>query len=606
VLAYAVGALTYVKVARPGPGAERWFVLFGLAALVAWLLAVGRAALAPRPRHHGALALDRERNLADRITTALSFSEMPGEQRTPLMELAIEDAIARAEKLRPRRAAPLHVPRELPVALLLVAALVGISFLEVRSIKPIPAQRRIEPLAMTADDVELLRETAAELQEKSQDPDTLAAVRRFNQLIEDIAQRRLDRREVFQRLEELERQLAKSAEAERQSLEEGLKSVARELEKSDLAKPVAQPLEEKRLADAEQALRKLAERLKKKEDPPSKAQLEKLRKALEEASKQSSERLKQLEQRRQEVSEQRKRLLKKKDEGKLTQQEQKELAKQDRQLERLERDVKQAKQGKQQLSKLDKELADAARKLMDEMGQSAENLQQGAEDINRMSREQTSDQEKREMLRKIQEMREMIRQQGKAGQQRIQRLMRFSQRARGQSGDGKGQEGKQGQQQGQGQQGQGQQGQGKPGQGLQPGMTLGPDGKPIPVAGAGQGAGDMPGGQQPGQGGDKPGAGSGQGGEKWGSGHDENLKGEASKLKGETKDVSAAAVDTGQGSASSEVIYGAAQRGFRGRGYKNVYTEYREVAEEVIEKDQIPPGYRFYVQRYFQLIRPRE
>ena len=63
--------------------------------------------------------------------------------------------------------------------------------------------------------------------------------------------------------------------------------------------------------------------------------------------------------------------------------------------------------------------------------------------------------------------------------------------------------------------------------------------------------------------------------------------------------MTAAGVDTGEGSASSEVIYGAAERGFVGKGYKKVYTDYRAVAEQVIDQDEIPPGYRFYVQRYF-------
>ena len=28
--------------------------------------------------------------------------------------------------------------------------------------------------------------------------------------------------------------------------------------------------------------------------------------------------------------------------------------------------------------------------------------------------------------------------------------------------------------------------------------------------------------------------------------------------------------------------------------------------DAVLERDHVPPGYRFYVRRYFQLIRPRE
>jgi hypothetical protein len=54
------------------------------------------------------------------------------------------------------------------------------------------------------------------------------------------------------------------------------------------------------------------------------------------------------------------------------------------------------------------------------------------------------------------------------------------------------------------------------------------------------------------------------------------------------------------------VIRGAAEKGFASRGYENVYREYHTVAEETLNKDDIPGGYRFYVRRYFQLIRPRD
>jgi hypothetical protein len=73
-----------------------------------------------------------------------------------------------------------------------------------------------------------------------------------------------------------------------------------------------------------------------------------------------------------------------------------------------------------------------------------------------------------------------------------------------------------------------------------------------------------------------------------------------------TQDVQAQAVDTQEGPSNSEVILSAAERGFKGKPYKKVYTDYRTVAEQQINKDKIPDGYRFYVHRYFQLIRPRE
>jgi hypothetical protein len=106
---------------------------------------------------------------------------------------------------------------------------------------------------------------------------------------------------------------------------------------------------------------------------------------------------------------------------------------------------------------------------------------------------------------------------------------------------------------------------------------------------------------------ERSGAGSGEpGGSQWGNGSDPSLKGDKSKLDAKLEDVSAAGIDTGQGPSTSSVVYGAAERGFAGGGYRKVYTDYKTVAEEAIERDRIPSGYEFYVRRYFQLIRPRD
>jgi hypothetical protein len=115
--------------------------------------------------------------------------------------------------------------------------------------------------------------------------------------------------------------------------------------------------------------------------------------------------------------------------------------------------------------------------------------------------------------------------------------------------------------------------------------------------------------------GQRQGQGSGQNGGEghgpsqphgWGTGHDEHLQGAATTAKGGTQDTQVEGQDTGQGASRSEVIQGAAERGFSSRGYTKVYREYHAVAEEALVKDEIPGGYRFYVRRYFQLIRPRE
>jgi hypothetical protein len=84
------------------------------------------------------------------------------------------------------------------------------------------------------------------------------------------------------------------------------------------------------------------------------------------------------------------------------------------------------------------------------------------------------------------------------------------------------------------------------------------------------------------------------------------VQGAATAAKVGTQDTQIAGQDTGQGGSRSEVIAGAAERGFASHGYQKVYREYHTVAEEALDRDEIPGGYRFYVRRYFQLIRPRD
>ena len=102
------------------------------------------------------------------------------------------------------------------------------------------------------------------------------------------------------------------------------------------------------------------------------------------------------------------------------------------------------------------------------------------------------------------------------------------------------------------------------------------------------------------------GSGESPGSKGYGSGSGGAVEGAATNLKSGTEDTQVAGQDTGQGGSRSEVIQGAAERGFSSRGYTRVYREYHTVAEEALGKDEIPGGYRFYVRRYFELIRPRD
>jgi hypothetical protein len=588
-LIYALAGLTWIKLAEPSPAGLRVLLAGAVACALVPIIGVASALLQRRPEFWGAQVLDRHYGLAGRLSNALAFSRETNP--SPLQLAAIEDASTRAHTLRPREAAPLQLPFEIVISVGLCAALLALAQLEVRSRRFVPeVAPQVAALMLPADDVELLREIAKQAEADAKDPEVLAAARRFNQLVEDLAERRLDQHEVLQRLQQLEQKLAGDEALDKQGLDDALNGVAEALGKHGLTKPAAEAIQQKQLADAEAALKELAKRLRDKPTSVSKAELERLRKALEQASQSNAERNARIEQQRRELEEDRKRLLQKKNEPgakPLSKSEQQELERKERQLKRLDRQKQSAQSGAKQLSKLDQELAKAAQELMKEMGEAAKHLEQGAQDLNRVAQKQLSDGEKEALKQQLQQLREMLRQNQGSSEQRKQLLERFRQRAAGQQsgkgGEPSGPDGKQSQ----------------PGGASKPGspqFKLGQGGTPIPVPG--QGA------AQPGKG--ATGEGTGQEGAQAGAGSDPNVRGEKSDLQGKTQDVAAAGIDSGQGESTSEVVFGAAERGFSGGGYRKVYTDYKTVAEEVMQSDQIPPGYRFYVRRYFQLIRPRE
>ncbi len=626
-LAAAAGTLAVRKIAPDMLSETRARqVLIGAGVFVAVMIA--GALLRRLPPRAGTLALDRAHNLHDRLTNALAFQALPENKRTALMEVAIDDACEHGQNIRPSKAAPIRIPKDWAFALLMGAGLVALSMLEIRiPRKEEPKAATIDALVMSPDDLELFRDAVKDLEKEDQNPETKAAIDKFNQLIEDIANKRLDRTEAFRRMEELERDLLKGAEMDRKALDEALEQTGQELSKSDLAKKAGESLKNKDLEKAKKDLQELAEKLRDKKKKPSKEELERLKQALEKASKQRKEALAAVNEKRAELREE---LLRKKREQKEKtdagtekekSEEEKLLKKKERELERLDREAEQKERTGRQLDKLDRELAKAAEDLLREAGLSADDLEQAAEDLNRMQQEQMSDKEKEELRQRLQELRELLRQQGQAGKQQLSRLLKFGKRARGgsgQQGQGQGQQqqgqdGQQGQEgeEGEGQegQGQGQQGKGQQGQGQGQKWVIGPGGKKILVmqSGGGEQGGGEGQGNQPGGGGDKPGGeGSGQGGKEWGSGRGGEIAGQKTNPKMGTQDVQAAGIDSGEGQGNSEVILSAAERGFKGKPYKKVYTDYRTVAEQQINKDKIPDGYRFYVQRYFQLIRPRE
>jgi hypothetical protein len=61
----------------------------------------------------------------------------------------------------------------------------------------------------------------------------------------------------------------------------------------------------------------------------------------------------------------------------------------------------------------------------------------------------------------------------------------------------------------------------------------------------------------------------------------------------------------GSGPDVKQTFMDAARKGFARQGWREVYTEYSQVAEEMLDKEGLPPGRKALVRRYFEKIRPR-
>ena len=89
-----------------------------------------------------------------------------------------------------------------------------------------------------------------------------------------------------------------------------------------------------------------------------------------------------------------------------------------------------------------------------------------------------------------------------------------------------------------------------------------------------------------------------------GTNHDPNFLGDVTQIESKRR-LTRVYGKEGAGPTRSQTILGAAEKGFATQSYRKVYGDYSAVSEEVMSKQRVPPGYRFYVKRYFQMIKPR-
>ena len=346
-----------------------------------WLLGAGAlplfgasfgAALPLRPLLAEKL-LDRSHGLSSRIASAVEFADV-GEP-TPFQLAAIADAAESAGELSPKRAFPFRRPQHIYAVAMLALLVTGIAFLEVRDQVPVAAARTLTPMLLHADDLDAFGdELDALVQDPESSDEVRDAARQLNQLIEDLADRRLDRTEALRRIRELEDRMSEGRRADAQALEDALRQLGDEMRRSELTRAASDALRDADPAAAEEAVRELAAQLR--ENPPDRAELDRLRDALRRASEARREDLQR------EVEEQRERmnrlLERQREKQGLNEREQRLLNRQRRELERLQRQQQEYEQARRELERLQRELGQAAEDLNREGGEQEEQ-DQGAE-----------------------------------------------------------------------------------------------------------------------------------------------------------------------------------------------------------------------------------
>jgi hypothetical protein len=560
-------------------------------------------ALRPVRPLDAARRLDAHHHLHDRLGIAWQFRQKPPEARTPFMQAAIDDAAEHARAVDVRAALPWQLPAELRVVavlgalLLLVARVPMPSRAPARPARPAPPVSARDAAELSDDDLAAFREAARQIQAQARTDEARHGVEDFNRLLDDLAHRRLDRDEAFRRLAALQESLAAQDAAAGRRVSETLRTLGDEMNPRDAAtRRLAEAMRQGDAGAAAQAMREMSQTLR--QGPMTAQQRQQMSQALQraaEARPDTEELRRQVEQARREVEE----MLRRQREHALSQQDESLLRRRQREAERLTGEQQRREEQRREAEHLQREIAQAAQDLARDLQAAGADLDRGAEELSRMHDEQQSQRSTEELRQQLEQLRELMRQQrGQGGQRQRMRLQQFSRNANGQQGQPgqQGQSGQQGPQPG-GSQGQGSLQPGGQGNGPPQGMVMMPGGGGIPIPMPGQRPGQQSPGGQPGP--QEPGGGAGVQ-------HDENLRGAAIDPLGRTQAVQVQGQQTGNGPSRSQVIRTAAGSGFASRPYRDVYSPYWDRAREVLHQGEVPPGFRTYVRRYFQLIRPRE
>lgn len=441
----------------------------------------------------------------------------------------------------------------------------------------------IDPVAFAEDDVDYVQELVNDLRRAARDqndPSLHEFVTALDELLTKAQNGELTKEQLLEEMKKAEEKFQEGNDPKLDEAMSDLQETGKELQKDKMTKELGKALEQGDLEKAQKEMEELAKKLE--NDELTDKQKEQLSKALEKTAekfdkkeqKREKDLDKQIAQQKQKM-EKMKRQLDKEQDAQKKEQQSRRLDKEKRDLDKLERKKQERKesQAKRNLKELHRDMKEAAQNTKKQKDQTKEQQQeqqkQAARKMRNMRRntgkvdqDQRKVQTQKKVASQLTDLREAMRrakQRGKGGPKdmfgRNSKNRDFGRRARGQKGSGQAW---------------------KPGQGNKPG----------------QGQGNKPGGK-----GNKP------GGDSYGEGHDPDMMGDVTAKQGNTKDESVSGVH-GKGPSARETVLSSAQKGFASKKYKEVYAEYKSIVEDVMQAENVPSGYKYYIKRYFQKIKP--
>lgn len=564
-------------------------------------------ALVRLPTHLVAARIDRASGLADRLSTACAFEallrrERPADAQTEaLMRAAIRDAVQALPRADVKRATPFRRPRDSRAALTFGVVCLAVSGLywpapelgsgPVAALdraavpdRPEPEERFVEEdLDYTRDLLEDMRRVA----QAERDPSLQELVDEVEALLAKAELGEIGKEELLERLARAEERFMQGADEDMEETMSDLAETGRELEQSPLTRELGEALRQGDMEAAQKQLEELARKIDSGE--LSAEQREQAAKAMaraaEKFARKQARRDQALDQQIEKAKAEMRRLERRQEQARSEQEKQRlarRLERKQRELQRLEREQQQRQQSAQRrsLKRLHRNLEQASRQMRQQDQQqqrmASRSLRNAAKDTGQVDADRRKMAAQKKVASQLEDLKEAMRrarQRGNRGPKDLfgknRRNQDFQRRAQGQQGSR---------------------------QAWRPGSRGRTSGRISQGAGQGQKPG------QQGQQGQQPGHGQ-PGGQSYGDEHDPNVLGDPTQRIGKAKDESVSGVH-GRGPSRRETILSAAQKGFSNRAYEQVYADYKNIVEEVIRAEKVPSGYKYYVKRYFQKIKP--